>query len=70
MDIHYFIHMIVDVMDANPFQSIGVCAFVLYIVLVALFLQRNRWRIDENPEVQWHLKQLRKEDEEFEAENK
>lgn len=70
LEIPDLIFMVLDVMNANPFQAIGVAAFALYMLLLVLFLQRNKWRIDENPEVQWHLKQLKKEDEDFEAENR
>lgn len=51
LEFHDLMFMTLDIMNANPLQAIGVAAFALYMVLLVLFLQRNRWRIDENPEV-------------------
>ena len=51
IEIPDMVFMVLDIMNASPLQAIGVCAFSLYFVLLVIFLQRNSWRIDNNPEV-------------------
>lgn len=49
-------------------QTLYTCFAVglfFYVIFMYIFLQREHAHITTNPEIQWHLKEIKKEDKEF-----
>ena len=64
------IHYIHDFIQAQPLHfCVGLGVF-LFIVLAYIFHLADVDHIQNNPEVQWHLKQIKAEEAEFEEETK
>jgi len=52
-------------MTEQSLYSIVAMGTFVYVILLYVFLARDQAHIQSNPEVQWHLKRIREEDEDL-----
>jgi len=54
----------------NTMYTCFAIGLVFYCMMMYVFLQRENAHVTNNPEIQWHLKEIKEEEKEFEEEVK